>query len=168
MAKRGLDKRSALIGGAIGAVGLAAIIITAGLGSRGVRAAETTGASAQASPSSGAPTSATRPLSGIGASPQVGPPQVVPTAVAHAGPVAVALTRSPLYARTLLSPGTTKHTATVSNGTLTLDGAMVASHVGVVFWANDGTVLFYDTAPPLTDPTAQEPIYAVTPGAPRR
>lgn len=109
-----------------------------------------------------------------------GPPdQPVPTAVAHAGPVAVSLTEGPSFQTTSAqatsssaplmtypSPGKTNHTAAIVGSQLTLDGKAIASDFGRIVWSNDGTVLFYDTAPPLTDPTAEEPVYAVTPGSP--
>ena len=87
-----------------------------------------------------------------------------------AGPVAaVRLAQTSAASRSFRSP-TGSHVATVDNGTLNIDGTEVATAVGAVAWASDGSAVFFTAAPPLSAPMTPEPLYVVRPGsgAPQR
>ncbi len=87
----------------------------------------------------------------------------MPRAIHAHGPVTVRSFRT-FGAVKLPNPTHSLLVASVSRGVLKVNGRTVAQHVGPVLWSNDGSVLFYASGPPATDPSMPEAVFGLRPG----
>ncbi len=88
-----------------------------------------------------------------------------PTLVQGVGPLSIkSLTSLSLGESPLPYPLNTSPWATINNGVITVAGNVITHSTGAIDWTKDGNAIVYTSAPPVTSPNTNEPVFSLTSG----